>query len=215
MIVYWYVLSLTQNALSSKDCFMRISVDGLMGVGKSSLCRYLSQYGTMISEPRLGGFGIGFRSELEYLLARNSCWRDSTKAKITFYDRSVFTSSVFWLPEYCYQNLSFDELRLLMTTKESLLSSTPLPDLVVWLRAPVFTCSRRISERADFDEDTDIGYLCRLEASYIDEMEHLKSKGVKILTIDCEQDVYGLERQTFYENIYSQILNHLPIGHSC
>lgn len=194
---------------------MRISVDGLMGVGKSSLCQYLSQYGAMIPEPRLGGFGIGFRSELEYLLARNRVWRDNADADINFYDRSVYTSSVFWLPEYCYENLSYDELRLLMTTKNALLSDAPLPDLVIWLRASVLTCSRRISERADFDEDTDIGYLCRLEAAYIDEIEYLRSQGVTILTIDCEQDVYGLERQTFYENIYSQVLNHLPKSYTC
>jgi deoxyadenosine/deoxycytidine kinase len=194
---------------------MRVCIEGLMGVGKSSLCSYLSQFGTYIPEPRLGGFGVGFHTEMQYFLARKEAWdQNAAQDGIVFFDRSVFTSNVFWTPEYSYENLSFDELQLLLTAKEALLSeeqpnTSNLPNLIVWLRASVFTCSRRIIERADFDEDTDIGYLCRLEASYIDTMNHLKSLGVPVLEVDCDYDVHGEDREVFYDNLYNIILNEL------
>lgn len=194
---------------------MRVCIEGLMGVGKSSLCKYLSKYGLYIPEPRLGGFGSGFNTELKYLLSRKNVWDHHGDGNdIVFFDRSVYTSNVFWTPEFSYNNLSFDELQLLLTTKSSLLSEqvpsdAVLPDLVVWLRASVFTCSRRITERADFDADTDIGYLCRLEASYIDTMESLRSLGVPVIEIDCNTDSYGEDHNVFCENIFKRILENL------
>ena len=182
---------------------MRICIEGLMGSGKSTFCEYL---GTYIREPALGGFGNGFIGELNYLLARKRSWREhSSKAGLHYFDRSVWSSEVFWLPEYSYNHLSYDELQLLFTTRDALLRDADLPDLVVWLRASVLTCSRRLSVRGDFDSDTDIEYLCRLESSYVDLMDRLKSMGVQIMEISMDEDLYGEAREELYLQTVKEI----------
>ena len=174
-----------------------------MGSGKSTFCEYL---GTYIREPALGGFGNGFIGELNYLLARKRSWREhSSGAGLHYFDRSVWSSEVFWLPEFSYDHLSYDELQLLFTTRDALLRDAGLPDLVVWLRASVLTCSRRLSVRGDFDSDTDIEYLCRLESSYVDLMDRLKTQGVQILEVNMDEDLYGANRDDFYDKILADI----------
>ena len=188
---------------------MRICIEGLMGSGKSTFCEYL---GTYIREPILGGFGNGFIGELNYLLARKRSWREHSSSKLFhYYDRSVWSSEVFWLPEYSYNHLSYDELQLLFTTRDALLRDADLPDLVVWLRASVLTCSRRLSVRGDFDSDTDIEYLCRLESSYVDLMDRLKAEGVEIMEINMDEDLYGEAREELYSQIVRDIYKTLDL----
>ena len=174
-----------------------------MGCGKSTFCEYVGNY---IEEPRLGGSGSGFIGELNYLLARKRIWREYNSTEEYYYfDRSVWSSEVFWSPEYSYGHLSYDELQLLHYTRDAVLRDADLPDLVVWFRASVFTSSRRLSVRGDFDADTDIEYLCRLESSYVDLMDNLKGRGVKILEVDMEQDLFGEERRQFYTSLIEDI----------
>jgi len=174
-----------------------------MGSGKSTFCEYL---GTYVKEPRLGGFGNGFIGELNYLLARKRTWREHPRGiDFHYFDRSVWSSEVFWLPEYSYGHLSYDELQLLFTTRDALLRDADLPDLVVWLRASVLTCSRRLSVRGDFDSETDIEYLCRLESSYVDLMTNLNARGVPIIEVNMDEDLYGADRDDFYSNILADI----------
>ena len=129
---------------------MRVCIEGLMGSGKSTFCEYVGDY---VPEPVLGGTGIGFIRELRYLLARKRNWRSfgsSGGDTYYYYDRSLWSSGVFWLPEYSYGHLSYDELDLLHSTKEAILRDADLPDVVVWFRASVLTCARRLGERGDY-----------------------------------------------------------------
>jgi len=184
---------------------MRVCIEGLMGSGKSTFCEYVGDY---VPEPVLGGTGIGFIRELRYLLARKRNWRSfgsSGGDTYYYYDRSLWSSGVFWLPEYSYGHLSYDELDLLHSTKEAILRDADLPDVVVWFRASVLTCARRLGERGDFDADTDIEYLCRLESSYVSVFDSLKALGVPVIEVDVNEDLYGEARKDMYTQIVRDV----------
>lgn len=186
--------------------YMRVCIEGIMGAGKSTFLNYISS--NYVREPLLGGTGIGFRKELEYLLARNEAWyklgSNSTNT-VQYFDRSVWSSNIFWWPEYTKNNLCYDEFELLEATKDALLRDADLPDLIVYLDLPIHVAAKRVNLRGDFDADVEYDYLRKLKASYAKFLMCMHKLGTPIIKINAELDVYGDERVQYCADICYKI----------
>ncbi len=186
--------------------YMRVCIEGVMGAGKSTFLDYVST--DYVREPLLGGTGIGFRRELEYLLARNDAWHNlgsGSTDSVQYFDRSVWSSGIFWWPEYTYHKISYDELELLNTTRDALLRDVDLPDLIVYLDLPVRVAVKRVNLRGDFDSNVEHDYIRKLEASYAEFLVRMNKLGVPIIRVDAELDVYGEERIQYCADICDKI----------
>ena len=150
-----------------------LSVDGPIGVGKTTLVEMLTSHyeGVKILEdvdnPFLGDFyqdrpGAAFQTELYFLLSRYKQQQDISQREL--FDRVLVSDYTFWKNRiFAYLNLSDDELMLFDKLYALLEPQVPVPDLVVYLVADLGTCMDRIRRRAR-------GYEKTMSEEYIGEL---------------------------------------------
>jgi len=157
--------------------FQHVSVDGPIGVGKTTLVEMLARKyeGVKILEdvdnPFLGDFyqdrpGAAFQTELYFLLSRYKQQQETAQREL--FDRLLVSDYTFWKNRiFAYLNLSDDELMLFDKLYALLEPQIPVPDLVIHLVADVETCMERIRRRARSVEKTISGeYLSELIDAY-------------------------------------------------
>ena len=153
--------------------FHYVSVDGPIGVGKTSLVELLVRRfeGVKILEdadnPFLGDFyqdrpGAAFQTELYFLLSRYK--QQQEIAQRGLFDRFLVSDYTFQKNRiFAYLNLSDDELMLFDKLYALLEPQVPVPDLVIYLVADADTCMERIRRRAR-------GYEKAMSEEYIAEL---------------------------------------------
>jgi len=144
--------------------FHYVSVDGPIGVGKTTLVEMLARRyeGVKILEdvdnPFLGDFyqdrpGAAFQTELYFLLSRYKQQQEIAQREL--FDRLLVSDYTFQKNRiFAYLNLSDDELMLFDKLYALLEPQIPVPDLVLYLVADVDTCMERIRRRARNVEKT-------------------------------------------------------------
>ncbi len=144
--------------------FHYVSVDGPIGVGKTTLVEMLARRfeGVKILEdvdnPFLGDFyqdrpGAAFQTELYFLLSRYKQQQEITQREL--FDRFLVSDYTFQKNRiFAYLNLSDDELMLFDKLYALLEPQVPVPDLVLYLVADVETCMERIRRRSRSVEKT-------------------------------------------------------------
>lgn len=152
---------------------MYIAIEGVIGVGKTSLARLLQpEFGAELllevfeENPFLSDFyadraRYAFQTQVFFLLsryhqqrgARALLARGALIADYTFAKDALFARI----------NLQGDELAVYYRVHEALAEKIPLPDLVVYLRADTDVLMRRIAMR-------DRPYERQMERAYIDEL---------------------------------------------
>jgi deoxyadenosine/deoxycytidine kinase len=144
--------------------FHYVSVDGPIGVGKTTLVEMLARRyeGVKILEdvdnPFLGDFyqdrpGAAFQTELYFLLSRYKQQQEIAQREL--FDRFLVSDYTFQKNRiFAYLNLSDDELMLFDKLYALLEPQVPVPDLVIYLVADVDTCMERIRRRARNVEKT-------------------------------------------------------------
>jgi deoxyadenosine/deoxycytidine kinase len=144
--------------------FHYVSVDGPIGVGKTTLVEMLARRyeGVKILEdvdnPFLGDFyqdrpGAAFQTELYFLLSRYKQQQEIAQREL--FDRLLVSDYTFQKNRiFAYLNLSDDELMLFDKLYALLEPQVPVPDLVLYLVADVDTCMERIRRRARNVEKT-------------------------------------------------------------
>jgi len=144
--------------------FHYVSVDGPIGVGKTTLVEMLARRfeGVKILEdvdnPFLGDFyqdrpGAAFQTELYFLLSRYKQQQEITQREL--FDRFLVSDYTFQKNRiFAYLNLSDDELMLFDKLYALLEPQVPVPDLVLYLVADVDTCMERIRRRSRSVEKT-------------------------------------------------------------
>jgi deoxyadenosine/deoxycytidine kinase len=144
--------------------FHYVSVDGPIGVGKTTLVELLARRyeGVKILEdvdnPFLGDFyqdrpGAAFQTELYFLLSRYKQQQEIAQREL--FDRLLVSDYTFQKNRiFAYLNLSDDELMLFDKLYALLEPQVPVPDLVIHLVADVETCMERIRRRARNVEKT-------------------------------------------------------------
>ena len=155
-----------------------IAVEGCIGVGKTTLCEALARrlnaktlFEQVEENPFLEDFykdvdAYAFRTQIFFLLSRY-------KQQEALGQRELFDQTV--VADYCIakdrifaqMNLSKAELGLYDQLFETLFRHVQVPDLIVYLRAPLDVIKARIKQRArPFEKEIEDAYLSRLMASY-------------------------------------------------
>ncbi len=157
-----------------------IVVEGPIGVGKTSLARYLAEdlparlvVEVVEENPFLPRFyedpkRYAFQTETFFLLSR---FRQHTElAQAPLFQSHTVADYVFD-KTFLFASLTLagDEFELYRELFEQLRSRLPLPDLVVYLRAQPEVLLERIAKRGrPFEAEIEAGYLRRITAAYDD-----------------------------------------------
>jgi deoxyguanosine kinase len=157
-----------------------IAVEGVIGVGKSSLTRLLAErfeaqavFEPVIENPFLARFykdrkRYAFQTQLYFLLTRYQ-QQIELKQPGLFVPNTVCDYLFAKDRMFATLNLDRDELQLYNTIYSTLDARLPSPDLVIYLQADIDTIQDRIRHRGlDFEQDIDGSYLRELADLYND-----------------------------------------------
>jgi deoxyadenosine/deoxycytidine kinase len=164
--------------VSARTDFGYIVVEGPIGVGKTTLARRLAaSYGgeTLLEAPEENPFLARFYdnprahalpTQLAFLLQRAQQMRELDQrdlfAPVRVADFMMEKDRLF-----AELTLEADELDLYHRVYDQLIASAPVPDLVIYLQAPVDVLLERVARRGvEYEDRIDAHYLQRLVATY-------------------------------------------------
>lgn len=167
---------MSPNGQNGESGFMYIAIEGVIGVGKTSLVRLLQplfQAEVLLEvfeeNPFLSSFysdraRYAFQTQIFFLLSRYHQQRRAvpeTLARASLIADYTFAKDAL----FARINLAGDELELYDNLHNALAEKIPAPDLMVYLRAPTDTLMQRIARR-------DRTYERQMEWAYIDQLNH-------------------------------------------
>ncbi|MBN2045922.1 MAG: deoxynucleoside kinase [Anaerolineales bacterium] len=164
---------------------MYIAIEGVIGVGKTTLARMLQprflaelQLEVFEENPFLADFysdreRYAFQTQIFFLLSRYHQQRKSVKEMVangfhlitdyTFAKDALFASI----------NLKGDELEMYYRVHEALGEKVRLPDLIVYLQADTEVLMQRIAMRdRSYERNMEISYIEDLNKAYDDHFKH-------------------------------------------
>lgn len=203
---------------------MYVAIEGVIGVGKTTLARLLqSRFEADLlleifeENPFLSDFygdrqRYAFQTQIFFLLSRYR-QQNSTVPKFLAEGRSLLADYTFAKDAlFARINLSGDELVMYDKVHEALGEKIPKPDLVVYLQASTEMLMQRIAFR-------DRPYERQMERDYIDELNHAYDDFFSkpfdhsaVLTIDTNNlnIIQNTEHLTYIENRIRESLGLLP-----
>lgn len=204
---------------------MYLAIDGVIGVGKTSLVRLLQPaFGAEVllevfeENPFLSDFysdraRYAFQTQIFFLLSRYHQQRavfdrlpGPLIADYTFAKDALFARI----------NLSGDDLKLYYRLHDALAEKIPPPDLVVYLRAPTAALMQRIARRGRlYERQMDPVYIEALNQAYDDFFTAPAARGpraqVPVLTLDTEHLDF-VSNQDHLRRVAEQIQSALGVG---
>lgn len=173
-----------------------IAVEGVIGVGKTSLATMLSeQLGARLvledaeANPFLSDFyrdrrGYAFQTQIFFLLARHRQQRELRQQDL--FARKVVSDYCFFKDRiFAYLNLDEHEVRLYDALHQQLQQDIVHPDLVIYLQADIDLIMRRIRERGRaFEKDISREYLGGLAEAYSRFMFHYRDAPMLVVRVD-------------------------------
>jgi deoxyguanosine kinase len=178
------------------DTLRHIAIEGVIGVGKSSLARRLGSHlnaelmmETPDENPFLERFyadqpGYAFQTQLSFLFQRLKQMQGMSQPGM--FSPVIVSDFVFAKDALFAQlNLSDDEYRLYSQMYSQAAQQVPEPDLVIWLQAPPATLLGRVKRRGiRMESSISEDYLDRLCTAYAD---HFSSyDGAPVFTVATE-----------------------------
>jgi len=173
-----------------------IVVEGVIGVGKTSLSRLLAEelngrlnLEVVEENPFLRDFYVNpaanaFKTQVFFLLSR-------FRQQQTLRQGELFTDRL--ISDYLFDkdrifaniNLSDDELSLYNLVADALQPQVPVPDLVIYLQASMDTLMERIAKRGrPFERDMSRGYLETLAEAYNHYFFHYAATPLLVVNTD-------------------------------
>lgn len=182
-----------------------IVIEGIIGVGKSTLCQALGKYleGAQIyleptDHPYLDLFYKDMKRwalEMQfYLMARRfqqheeAIRHEWSKGIQTIHDRSIWGDRAF--ADMLKKDGLISELGYssYMMHRQCMLGFLLVPQIVIWLEASPETCIKRICKRdRTCESGISLDYLRALRKSYAAIIEEMAQKGSKILCYNWEE----------------------------
>lgn len=204
----------TTNNLDSPPGFMVI--EGPIGVGKTTLAKRLAQSfsGEVILEkPELNPFLERFYraprqyalpTQLSFLFQRSQMLKDVRQTDMfskTQVADFLFEKDVL----FAQLNLEEDEYRLYQQVYHHLLPDAPVPDLVIYLQAPVDVLLKRIRQRGvEYEQLIERDYLIRLCEIY--SRMFLAYKQSPLLVVNAES-INFVDNESDYHTLLEVINN--------
>jgi deoxyguanosine kinase len=183
---------------------MYISIEGVIGVGKTTLARLLQErfQAELLLEvfeenPFLSNFyedraRYAFQTQIFFLLSRyhqqNQAVPDILKAGKNLIADYTFAKDAL----FARINLQGDELDMYYNVHDALAEKIPLPDLIVYLRADTDVLMQRIALRdRQYERNMQHNYIDQVNQGYEDFFENY-FQGVPVLRIDTNSlDIIG------------------------
>jgi deoxyguanosine kinase len=208
---------------------MYIAIEGVIGVGKTTLARLLQPafQSALVLEvfeenPFLSDFysdrqRYAFQTQIFFLLSRYYQQRRSVP-EILKHGEALITDYTFAKDAlFARINLAGDELEMYYRVHDALAEKIPLPNLIVYLRADTDVLMQRIASR-------DRPYERNMERDYIDQLNHAYDSffienqarnvagNVTVLTLDTNELDYirHLDELKWVENRIRQGLRQVP-----
>ncbi|MDR2579053.1 MAG: deoxynucleoside kinase [Chitinispirillales bacterium] len=194
-----------------------LCVEGVIGVGKTSLCKLLAQHlsARLVLEevednPFLPKFYAdrrthAFQTQLWFLLARHRQLSQTIAQQDLFHCAVV--SDYMFAKDYIFasMNLEDDELALYTSVSRALATAIPHPDLVVYLQASTDTLLKRIEKRGRlYETNIDAQYIDDLNKAYNSFFFHYTAS--PLLIINTNEIDFVDDMRDFYE-VIEQIAN--------
>ncbi len=207
-----------------------VVVEGPIGVGKTSLVQRLAESFSCASlleraeeNPFLDRFYSDPRraalpAQLFFLFQRSRQLEGLRQGDLF---RGALISDFMFEKDRLFAELNLDrhELDLYRTVYAQLAMETPVPDLVVYLQAPVEVLQERIVRRdRSIERRIDPDYLHRLTAAYTEFFYHYSAAPLLIVNaaqinpIDSDADYQQLLRQICGAGPGKHYFNPLPLG---
>lgn len=158
--------------------FPYIAIEGVIGVGKTTLARYLKDalaaellLEVFEENPFLGDFyadrtRYAFQTQIFFLLSR---YRQQHQVIPKAIARGPLVSDYLFAKDHLFASLNLvnDELAVYKNVYAALAERIPGPQLVVYLKASVDTLMERIAVRdRSYERDMDRGYIADLHQAY-------------------------------------------------
>lgn len=203
---------------------MYISIEGVIGVGKTTLARMLQPAfeANMLLEvfeenPFLSNFYANrelyaFQTQMFFLLSRYRQQNQRVPELLKTGDHLISDYTFDKDALFARINLKGDELEMYYKIHEALAEKIPLPDLMVYLRAETDVLMQRIAMRdRPYERTMQRDYIHELNLAYDDyflNQEHTS----KVLILDCNEldFVRHPEQLEWIENRIRQVLQLSP-----
>jgi len=178
---------------------MYIAIEGVIGVGKTSLARLLQpshDAGLLLEvfeeNPFLSSFyqdraRYAFQTQMFFLLSRYYQQRRSVPDMLSR-QRTLLSDYTFDKDAlFARINLAGDELEMYYKLHEALAEKIPTPDLIVYLRATTNTLMQRITTRdRSYERSMERDYIDTLNRAYDDYFLHSQNDR-PVLVIDSNE----------------------------
>ena len=203
---------------------MYIAIEGVIGVGKTTLARLLRPvFQTELllevfeENPFLSDFysdrsRYAFQTQIFFLLSRYQ-QQHKVVADLIGAGKGLISDYTFEKDAlFARINLSGDELEMYYRVHYALAEKIPLPDLIVYLKASTETLMQRIAARdRPYERNMEVGYIDELNAAYEDFYGDYQGT-VPVLVIEADQLDYvrNLEDLHQVENRIRQALKLPP-----
>ncbi len=179
---------------------MYIAIEGVIGVGKTTLVRLLQpdfQANILLEvfeeNPFLSKFyedraRYAFQTQMFFLLSRYYQQRRSVPEMLQT-NKSLLSDYTFEKDAlFARINLSGDELEMYDRLHEALAEKIPVPDLIVYLRARTDTLMQRIAFRdRPYERQMERGYIDELNRAYDSFFAGEARRKSPVLVIECDQ----------------------------
>lgn len=178
---------------------MYISIEGVIGVGKTTLARLLQArfQAELLLEvfeenPFLSKFyedraRYGFQTQIFFLLSRYHQQNKSVPVALNA-NKNLITDYTFAKDAlFARLNLEGDELDMYYNVHDALAEKIPLPELIVYLQADTEVLMQRIAMRdRPYERSMETDYIASLNDSYEDFFDSFL-QGVPVLRIDTNE----------------------------
>jgi deoxyadenosine/deoxycytidine kinase len=200
-----------------------VSVEGVLGVGKTALCRILAARcdARLVLEegeenPFLPKFyknrkSFAFQTQLWFLLSRYRQLSETFVQLDLFHDVTVFDYMFAKDRIFAAVNLDENELALYNNIVTVLEERVPMPDYVVYLQASTEVLCRRIESRGrPFESGVDADYIDQLNQAYNHYFFHYTDSPLLIINTN---DIDFVENEADLDEVLREICKALPGSH--
>jgi len=195
-----------------------ISVEGLIGCGKSTFCRWVRKNTRMLvadesESPLLTAFydnpkRWAFATQIDLLTQRTAMLKTANKVKhnrTVVLDRSVVGDRAFARTQWKLGFLDPHEYRLYDDVYHTLLEDVEAPCSILWLNVSIETALKRIEKRGR-SESVNTEYLTQLAESYNRTLEELEGRGVHVHRVDWNHELIDTQYSYYADKTLTQLL---------